>query len=303
MTHARALVLMLLATLMWSSAGVVTRQLEHAAPFEVSFWRSLSTALALVALLGWQKGFRRLMQDLLQAPRLLWLSGACWGVMFTAFMVALTMTTVANVLITEALTPIFTALIARSWLGHRLPRRTWIAIALAGAGVVWMYGSQIGGGTHRDLAGVLIALCVPLASAWMWILLQVNARRHPDQRCDMSPAVLIGALISSLACLPMSLPLESPSHDVLLLSGLGVFQLAIPCVLAIRAGRVLKAPEAALLAMLEILFGVAWTWWSGQESPTLPVLCGGLVVLAALAINESLALRGAAFHILEEKAE
>jgi hypothetical protein len=35
----------------------------------------------------------------------LWWSGLGWGVMYTAFMVALTLTTVANVLITEALSP------------------------------------------------------------------------------------------------------------------------------------------------------------------------------------------------------
>ena len=32
---------MVVVTLMWSSAGVVTRQLEHAASFETTFWRSL----------------------------------------------------------------------------------------------------------------------------------------------------------------------------------------------------------------------------------------------------------------------
>ena len=42
--------------------------------------------------------------------------------MFTAFMVALTLTSVANVLVTMALGPFLTALIARVFIGHRIPR-------------------------------------------------------------------------------------------------------------------------------------------------------------------------------------
>ena len=40
---------MLLVTLLWSSAGVVGRQLQQAQGFEVTFWRSAFTALALNA--------------------------------------------------------------------------------------------------------------------------------------------------------------------------------------------------------------------------------------------------------------
>ena len=77
---------------------------------------------------------------------MLWWSGLCWCVMFTAFMVAMMLTTVTNVLITMSLAPLFTALIARLALGQRLPARTWGAIIVAGIGIGWMYGSQLAGG-------------------------------------------------------------------------------------------------------------------------------------------------------------
>jgi len=38
---------MILVTLMWSTAGIVTRHLEAARSFEVTFWRSAFTMLAL----------------------------------------------------------------------------------------------------------------------------------------------------------------------------------------------------------------------------------------------------------------
>jgi drug/metabolite transporter (DMT)-like permease len=51
MSHTQAVWLMVLVTLMWSIAGVVSRQLEAAARFEVTFWRSAFTALSLLVIL------------------------------------------------------------------------------------------------------------------------------------------------------------------------------------------------------------------------------------------------------------
>jgi len=44
LTHTQAVFLMVAVTLMWAIAGVVSRQLESAARFEVTFWRSAFTA-------------------------------------------------------------------------------------------------------------------------------------------------------------------------------------------------------------------------------------------------------------------
>ena len=50
-THRNAVWVMVAAALMWSIAGVVSRHLETARSFEVTFWRSAFNALALVAAL------------------------------------------------------------------------------------------------------------------------------------------------------------------------------------------------------------------------------------------------------------
>lgn len=291
MNHRQAVATMVVATLMWSIAGVVTRHLEAARAFEVTFWRSAFNALALVLLLSWQRGAPALWASLRGGGRLLWLSGLCWCVMYTAFMVALTLTTVANVLITMATAPLFTALIARVALGHRLALRTWVAIVVAGAGIAWMYGAQFSTAEARHLLGTAVALAVPVAAAVNWTLLQ-HVRGEAGQ--DMLPAVLIGAVLSALLTLPLALPFAASAHDVGLLALLGVVQLAIPCLMAVAAARVLSAPEASLLALLEVLFGVAWAWLGAGEAPGLPVLGGGALVLGALVANEALSLRRSA---------
>ena len=280
--------MMIVVTLMWSIAGVVTRHLEAARSFEVTFWRSAFNAVALLGLLLWWRGPSVLLRSLRDGGVTLWLSGLCWCVMFTAFMVAITLTTVANVLVTMAIAPLLTALVARVALGHRLASRTWIAIIVAGIGIAWMYAREVSGSDPRHLLGTAVALGVPIAAAINWTVIQHN-RGAADQ--DLLPAVLVGAVISALLTLPLSMPFAASTHDLGLLAVLGVFQLAIPCLMSVAAARALSAPEVSLLALLEVVFGVAWAWWGAGEAPSAHVLGGGALVLAALAVNEALALR------------
>ena len=93
MKHRKAVWTMVAAALMWSIAGVVSRHLDAARSFEVTFWRSAFNALALVVLLSWLRGPAVVVQSLKNGGRALWVSGLCWCAMFTAFMVALTLTT------------------------------------------------------------------------------------------------------------------------------------------------------------------------------------------------------------------
>ena len=288
MTHGMAVWVMVGNTALWSMAGVVTRHLEQARSFEVTFWRSFFTVLSLLVILPLWQG-RGAFARLPWRSRYFWLSGLCWSVMFTAFMVALTVTAVANVLITMAVGPLLTALITRVFLGHRLPARTWVAIGLAGIGIGWMYGSQLSLGDPNFLVGSLVALCVPMAGAVQWTLVQKS--QSEGQNLDLVPSVLLGAIMSSLLTLPLAMPFQASAHDVGLLAALGLFQLAIPCALSVVCARVLKAPEVALLALLEIVFGIALAWWGANEAPQSSVLWGGSLVLGALLMNQWLGWR------------
>ncbi len=317
MSHRRAVFLMLLVTLLWSTAGVVTRHLEAARGFELTFWRSGFNAIALLIGLRWLRG-PAFWAQLGAAPRLVWLSGLCWSVMFTAFMVALSLTSVANVLVTMALGPLLTALLSRLVLHQQIAARTWWAIGLASAGIAWMFGHEIGQtgakaseASGQGVLGMLVALGVPLAAAVNWCVLQyVGHGRETsalspcaadgatsdhgvphDAANDMPLAVLFGAVISALTMLPLAWPLQASPHDLTLLAGLGVFQLAIPCLLAVRLSRILSGPELALLGQLELVLGVLWAWiWAG-EHPSSAALLGGAMVLLALLANEFFAWR------------
>jgi drug/metabolite transporter (DMT)-like permease len=282
LTHNGAVGLMVAVAFMWSTAGVVTRHLDAARSFEVTLWRALFTAVSLLFILPLMRG-RSVFANIRHAGRSFWVSGLCWSVMFTAYMVALTLTSVANVLVTMSIGPLMTALIARVFIGHRIPIRTWVAIVVAGAGIAYMYGAQLAGG---QMVGTLVALCVPIAGATNWTVTQnAHAQGHD---VDLVPAVFVGAVISCLVTLPLAYPFQATAHDLGLLAYLGVFQLAIPCVLSVLCARVLKAPELSLLALLEVVFGIGLAWLGAGEAPGPTVLVGGTLVIGALVANELL---------------
>jgi len=282
--HRRAIALMIVAATLWSIAGVVTRQLEFAGRWEVTFWRSLFAAAFVLAALLVTRG-RSAWAAVRATGGYGVLSGAMWAIMFVAFMLALMTTTTANTLIVNSITPLITALLARAVLREPIAPRTWAAIALAIAGMLWMFGSGFAGGEPRHLAGMLIALAVPLAAAVNLVTL-----KHAGRSLDLIPAVLLGAVFSAAVTLPFALPFTASAHDLFLLALLGCLQLGLPCMLMVRASPQLSAPEIALLALLEVVLGPLWAWLGAGEAPALATLAGGALVIAALFLNELAAL-------------
>jgi drug/metabolite transporter (DMT)-like permease len=271
---------MVLVALLWSTAGVVTRHLEYARTFEVTFWRALFASGSLLLILPYFQG-RSVFSKIRHAGAALWISGICWAVMFTAYMVAFTLTTVGNVLVTLSLGPLLTAVVARVLIGYRVPLRTWMAIVVAGAGMAYMFAAQVG---SASLLGSLVALSIPIAAAVNWTISQHSHDQGHD--LDLVPAVLLGALLSTTATCVLAYPFQASAHDVTLLGLLGVFQLAIPCVLCMVCARVLHAPEISLLQLLEVIFGILLAWVGANEVPAPSVLLGGTLVIGALVANE-----------------
>ena len=271
---------MVIAPLLWSSAGVVTRHIQKAQPFEQVFWRSLFAFLFVAIVLLMQK------QNPVRAVRAAgWpgvASGLMWAVMFTAFLFALSLTTTANALVVMSVSPLLTALFASMFLKDPVPLRTWLAAGAAAIGIAYMFGSSFEG----HLLGMAIASLIPVAAAINVVILRASAAR-----LDLVPAVMLGGALSCLIALPFALPMSATGRDVALLAFLGITQLGLPCMLLVLASRALLAPEIALLSLLEVVLGPLWVWLGAGEEPGRATLVGGAIVLAALAANELAAMR------------
>ena len=284
MTHRRAAAWMVGACLLWSTAGLVARLLEHAGSWEVAFWRSLFAALSMTGILAVTR--RGKIWATVRAAG--WpgiVSGTMFCTMFTCFMLAVTRTTVANALVVNSLYPVFAAILGWLVLRTRLRAYTWVAIAAAIAGMAWMFAAGLGAG----LSGTLIAFGVPVAAA-----VNIVTLRKWGRSVDLAPAVLLGGVLSALITLPFALPFEASAHDLAWLAALGMFQLAVPCMMLVVASRHLPPAEVALLTLLEAVLGPIWAWLGVGERPSAATLTGGAIVLLAIAGNEAIALYGPA---------
>lgn len=283
MTRASALALMVAAPTLWSTAGVVTLHVERASAFEMVFFRSFFAFLCVgIVLLILRKNPLRI------APAAM-VSGGLWALMFTTFMIALSFTTTANTLVVMSLAPLLTTILASLFLKDPVPTGTWIAAGAATLGIAWMFGSDLSAHTQRDRVGMLIALSVPMASATNVVVLRASSAT-----ADLRSAVMLGGLVSALACLPLALPFQATAKDIALLGFLGVFQLGLPCMLLVLASRRLLAPEISLIALLEVLLGPLWAWLGAGEVPAHATLTGGAIVLGALVLNELATFRNPA---------
>ena len=280
--HRKGVLLMIGATLCWSTAGMLVRKLSLTDGWEITFWRSLFMTVFVLGVLLLQYG--RATFTKIRAVGWLGITvGALWTLMYVSFILALGRTTVANVLVLSSISPFVAALMGGLFLHEKVPGRTLLAMLAAFAGVVLMFVESIGSG---GLVGNLIALAIPLGFACNVVLL-----RKMHASVDMIPTLVISGVISMAVTLPLALPIDARTTDLGLLAIMGVVQLAIGLLLMLAATPRLKAAEIGLLSVTETIFGTFLTWLVIGEQPGELALTGGLIVIAALVINEAVGLR------------
>ncbi len=274
--HRKAVALLCFCAVCWSIAGVFVRRLDSAQGFEITFWRSFFCLLSVLAVLVWQQG-RHALAPLRAMGKAGLISGLMWSIMFTCFAVALTLTSTANTLLVSSISPLLSALLAWLVLGERIRTGTWAAIAIALMGIWWMVHEGI---STEGATGMLVALGVPMAVAINLVTL-----RKMRAQVDLAPAVLLGAVFSCLATLPFISLTAVSLHDLSILALLGAVQLALPCMLMVRAARHLAPQEMALIGLLEVVLGPIWAWLGAGEQMPAATIQGGTVVLMALVID------------------
>jgi len=280
--HRRGVLFMLGATSCWAMAGILIRSMRLTDGWEITFWRSLfMTVFVLGVLVVQYRGatWQRIMA--VGWPGML--VGALWALMYVCFILALGRTTVANVLVLSSLAPFASAIMGGLFLHERVPGRIWFAMTAAIAGIVLMFVDSMNSGA---LGGNLLALIIPLAFACNIVIL-----RKTHAHVDMIPTLIWSGVFSMAATLPLALPLDATTLDLSLLAIMGVVQVGLGSLLMLAAAPRLRAAEIGLFAVLETVFGTLSTWLVVGEHPGRLALLGGLITVAALIINELIALR------------
>ena len=261
------------AAAIFSTAGVIVRHIELPA-WDVSFWRSAFLVVTMLPLLLWQ--YRRIWIDVRNAGPALLLSAVLLAGSFVAFILALGLAPVANVLIMFGATPFITAIAARLFLGERLHSHTVLAMVAAVVGL----GISVAGSLQAGaLAGMAVAFIVVLCMSGNYVV--VRHRRD----VGMAPAIWLAGVISGLVALPFAHPETGTWSQVPWLLALSPGQLLGGLLLYMASLRRIPAGRAALLGLLELVLGPIWVWLFGGEKPDDLTLIGGSIVIAAAAAN------------------
>lgn len=275
----RAVLMMVIAALCWSTGGLLVRLQSITNPWEIVFWRSTFMALFVAGVLIVIHRAR-----VVQAVRSVGSPGLLAGTFlagtFFLFIGSLTRTTVANTFVLMSVSPFLAAIAARLVLGEAVRAGTWIAMTIAFAGIVLMVGGGIGRG---QLVGNLMALGVSVCFA-----AQLTVLRKFHATVDMLPMVMLAGLITLVPAYVLAGPFTATPRDLAILAFMGCIQLGTGCLLATAASRTLPATELGLLGLLEPILGPIWVWILLGEHPGPYALAGGMLVLSAVVANQVL---------------
>lgn len=261
------------AAVVFSTGGLLVRQVDLPA-WDVSFWRSALMIIAILPLLIWRR--RGTWIDARNAGGALFASALGLAGSMIAFILALGLAPVANVLIVFGATPFITALVARFVLGEPLHRHTVIAMAGATAGLTMSVAGSL---TAGAIAGMAVAFIVVLCMSANYVIV----RRHRD--VSMTPALLLAGVISALISAPFAQPSTISAEHLPWLLALGPGQLAGGLLLYMAALKRIPAGRAALLGLLELVLGPIWVWAIDGERPGDLTLLGGALVIGSAAAN------------------
>lgn len=277
------IVLVFLSALVWSFGGAIARFVETPDSWAVVFWRSFWASAFILGFMFWRDGVRgtiRLFRGMGWPGMAV---AVCFSVASTSFVVALSYTTVANIVLMQAGVPLIAALMAWALFRERVAPATWIAIFAVICGVAIMVSESFGGAVSPigDGLAVLIALVFSTAT--------VITRRYAHVR--MTPATCLGTILAACFAAGQAGTLAVGAADMGFLVAFGALNLGLGLALFATGARLVPAAVAALLGTFETLFGPVWVWLIHSEIPSQRTMLGGGVIFLALLVHIALEFR------------
>lgn len=253
-----------------------------AEPLTVAFWRGMTSGLLiLIGLLAVQglRGFGAVLRSGWPGLVYIFLIGST----APGFVLAVTQTSVANVVFIFASMPVFSALFSLIFLGEPIRRRMVLTMAavLAGLGII-AYGSDAS--EIASWKGDLWALYVTIA--YSGALTAVRKLRD----ISMIPAIPIASIGAALVLWPFTAPVVAFPAQWELFIGHGAFIAVATCFLTLGP-RYISSAEVSLLILLESVLAPILVWAVIGEDPGPWALIGGAVVIGALFVSNLVVLR------------
>ena len=268
-------VLLLFGGFCLSWGGFIIRSFEEASIWQILFLRSFFFLLALIAFffITYKKNTFNIIKES-GLPGLL--GGFVLSFSFVAFVVAMSNTTVANVVFIISTQTMFLAIFGYFYLKEKVSLIGLISILLAMSGIIIMVGDSISGGS---LFGNIVALAIPINFAILVMIIRKNTK------VDMVPAIFYSGIFSLIYGFFLAESFEFTKHDLWMGFLLGVPQLAISFICITIGSRTVESATVGILMLMETLCAPLWVWLFLNEIPPISVFIGGAVIISAIILK------------------
>jgi len=268
-------ILLLFGGFCLSWGGFIIRSFEEASIWQILFLRSFFFLLALIAFLfvTYKKNTFNIIKDS-GLPGLL--GGFVLSFSFVAFVVAMSNTTVANVVFIISTQTMFLAIFGYFYLKEKVSLIGLISILLAMSGIIIMVGNSISGGS---LFGNIVALAIPINFAILVMIIRKNTK------VDMVPAIFYSGIFSLIYGFFLAESFEFTKHDIWMGFLLGVPQLAVSFICITIGSRTVESATVGILMLMETLCAPLWVWLFLNEIPPISVFIGGAVIISAIILK------------------
>ena len=268
-------ILCLLGGFFLSWGGLIIRSFETNDMWQILLIRSFFFIIALIIFLVFS--YKKDTIEIIKKsgfPAIV--AGLFLSLSFVAYVAAMSMTTVANVVFIISTQTIFLAIFGYLFLKEKISSKGFLAITLALLGMIIMVGNSIGQGT---LLGNIISFAIPIN----FTILVMIIRKHPN--LDMVPAIFYSGIFSGIYGLFLASSFTFSSNDILMGFFLGVPQLAFGFICVTIGTKTTKSVTVGLLMLLETIFAPIWVWIFLNEVPPLSVFIGGGVIISAVILK------------------
>ena len=268
-------ILLLFGGFCLSWGGFIIRSFEDASIWQILFLRSFFFHLALIAflLVTYKKNTFNIIKES-GLPGLL--GGFVLSFSFVAFVVAMSNTTVANVVFIISTQTMFLAIFGYFYLKEKVSLIGLISILLAMSGIIIMVGDSISGGS---LFGNIVALAIPINFAILVMIIRKNTK------VDMVPAIFYSGIFSLIYGFFLAESFEFTKHDLWMGFLLGVPQLAVSFICITIGSRTVESATVGILMLMETLCAPLWVWLFLNEIPPISVFIGGAVIISAIILK------------------
>lgn len=265
--HLKGVVAVFLTALLWSSGGLFIK-LISLSPMQISFFRCLIAALVFLLI------FR---SKVLKLNPLALLNSFSYAVVLILFVYATKITTAANAIFLQSTAPIYVLILEPLLTKSKHEKINIITISICFIGMILFFIGEISPG---DLKGNIAALFAGLAFAAFFLGMKKNEGKFGEA------SIFYGNILVSLFSIPFIINLQSFSNaDFIMVSFLGVFQIAIPYALFSYGIQRIKAVEASIISMFEPVVNPIWVFFGYGEIPKVNAIIGGIIIISAITIK------------------